>query len=58
MSKKLKVSDNEKLWEEFVLFCPKLSKAEFSCNFNRNNCHCGVCLSKYILKNYEVRERE
>lgn len=55
---KLKVSDNEKLWEEFTSFCAKLSKAAYDCNFNRANCHCGVCFAKYILKNYEVKERE
>ncbi|MBC6695222.1 hypothetical protein H9L25_00320 [Terrisporobacter mayombei] len=55
---KLKISDNEKLWDEFLLFCPKLAKAAYDCNFNRANCHCGVCFAKYILKNYEVKERE
>ena len=59
MAKKIKPSEAEKLYEEFrTNVCVKMRKVTSEdCKFD-SSCLSGICLCKWLLKKFNVTERE
>lgn len=58
MAKKIKPSEAEIIIEDFRKMCYKLTKVSpEGCDFN-DKCDCGLCIVKYVLKKFNVYEKE
>lgn len=59
MAKKIKPSEAEKLYEEFrTNVCVKMRKVTSEdCKFD-SSCLSGICLCKWLLKKFNVYEKE
>ena len=56
---KVKPNKADAIYEEFMKnVCPKMTKVGTNgCKYH-SECLAGICLAKYILENYDVREKE
>ena len=53
---KIKPENADKIYKDFLEFCPKMRFLKYKCNFD-DECLCGKCIILYMIKNYKVEEK-